>query len=130
MAYVHKSVNDQSAVYLANDKRYNYTTPKSFLEQIALYKRLLNLKHRELQEKIVRLENGLIKLNSTSQQVDDLKGKLAAQEVEVKQKNEDADKLIKTVGVESEKVGKEKAIADEEQTKVYFNIKYLGFKWS
>lgn len=95
MAYVHKSVNDISSVYLQNDKRYNYTTPKSFLEQISLYKRLLTLKHKELQDNINRLENGLIKLNSTSQQVDDLKGKLAAQEIEVKQKNEDADKLIK-----------------------------------
>jgi dynein heavy chain len=69
MAYVHQSVNQISSVYLANDKRYNYTTPKSFLEQIALYKRLLGIKHKELQEKIVRLENGLVKLNSTSQQV-------------------------------------------------------------
>ncbi len=118
MAYVHKSVNDMSVVYLTNDKRYNYTTPKSFLEQISLYKRLLKLKYKELQDKIVRLENGLVKLQSTSKQVDDLKDKLAAQEVEVKQKNEDADKLIKIVSTETEKVGKEKAIADEEQRKV------------
>lgn len=118
MAFVHKSVNDMSVVYLQNDRRYNYTTPKSFLEQISLYKRLLTLKYKELQDKIVRLENGLVKLQSTSKQVDDLKDKLAAQEVEVKQKNEDADKLIKIVSVEAEKVGKEKAIADEEQKKV------------
>jgi len=115
---VHKSVNDMSVIYLQNDRRYNYTTPKSFLEQISLYKRLLTLKHKELQEKIVRLENGLVKLQSTSRQVDDLKDKLAAQEVEVKQKNEDADKLIKVVSAESEKVGKENAIAVEEQKKV------------
>lgn len=37
-------------------------------------------------------------------QVDDLKEKLAAQEVELKQKNEDADALIQRVGVEQEKV--------------------------
>ena len=118
MAYVHKSVNEMSVIYLQNDKRYNYTTPKSFLEQISLYKKLLMLKNKELQEKIIRLENGLVKLQSTSKQVDDLKDKLAAQEVEVKQKNEDADKLIKIVGAETEKVGREKAIADEEQKKV------------
>jgi dynein heavy chain, axonemal len=118
MANVHRSVNEMSVTYLQNDKRYNYTTPKSYLEQISLYKRLLTLKYKELQEKIVRLENGLVKLQSTSKQVDDLKDKLAAQEVEVKQKNEDADKLIKIVSAESEKVGKEKAIADEEQAKV------------
>ena len=44
-----------------------------------------------------RLENGLQKLQSTAAQVDDLKLKLAAQEVELKQKNEDADKLIEKV---------------------------------
>lgn len=64
------------------------------------------------------MENGLIKLQSTSKQVDGLKDKLAQQEVEVRQKNEDADKLIKIVGAETEKVAKEKAIADEEQRKV------------
>ena len=36
--------------------------------------------------------------------MDDLKEKLAAQEVELKQKNEDADALIQKVGVETEKV--------------------------
>lgn len=37
MAYVHKSVNDMSAQYLANERRYNYTTPKSFLELVRPY---------------------------------------------------------------------------------------------
>lgn len=50
--------------------------------------------------------------------MDDLKAKLAIQETELKQKNENADKLIQVVGVETEKVSKEKAIADEEEVKV------------
>ena len=78
--------------------------------------------------------------------MDDLKEKLAAQEVELKQKNDDADALIKRVGVEQEKVcthrmlsvcirmyivhtlylensptpqvSKEKEVADEEERKV------------
>jgi dynein heavy chain len=83
---------------LQNDKRYNYTTPKSFLEQITLYKNLLSKQNRDLQDKIVRLESGLVKLQSCARQVDDLKEKLAAQEVELKQKNDDADKLIKVRG--------------------------------
>ena len=36
----------------------------------------------------------------------------------MKQKNEDADALIEKVGVETEKVSREKAIADEEEKKV------------
>lgn len=34
MAFVHKSVNEMSQQYLANERRYNYTTPKSFLELV------------------------------------------------------------------------------------------------
>jgi len=69
MANVHKSVNAMSEVYLTNERRYNYTTPKSFLEQIKLYQSLLQSKFDELQAKTVRLENGLEKLKSTSAQV-------------------------------------------------------------
>ncbi|XP_016382633.1 dynein axonemal heavy chain 9 [Sinocyclocheilus rhinocerous] len=118
MAYVHISVNKTSKDYLANERRYNYTTPKSFLEQIKLYGNLLALKKKDLTSKMERLENGLEKLNSTTAQVDDLKAKLAAQEVELKLKNESADKLIQVVGVETEKVAREKAVADEEEQKV------------
>ena len=34
MSYVHLSVNGKSNEYRDNDRRHNYTTPKSFLEQI------------------------------------------------------------------------------------------------
>ncbi|XP_033840356.1 dynein heavy chain 9, axonemal isoform X2 [Periophthalmus magnuspinnatus] len=118
MAFVHISVNHTSKQYLASERRYNYTTPKSFLEQIKLYRSLLEQKSCELSAKMERLENGLQKLNSTSAQVDDLKAKLAAQEVELKQKNVDADRLIQEVAVETEKVSKEKAVADTEEQKV------------
>ncbi|KFP53735.1 Dynein heavy chain 17, axonemal, partial [Cathartes aura] len=118
MSYVHMSVKEMSKTYLAMERRYNYTTPKTFLEQIKLYQNLLSKKRSELTAKIERLEKGLTKLQSTASQVDDLKAKLAVQEAELKQKNEGADKLIHVVGVETEKVSKEKAIADEEELKV------------
>ncbi|KAM4823531.1 dynein axonemal heavy chain 17 [Urocitellus parryii] len=118
MSYVHTTVNEMSKVYLATERRYNYTTPKTFLEQIKLYQNLLARKRLELVAKIERLENGLMKLQSTASQVDDLKATLAIQEAELKLKNENADKLIQVVGVETEKVSKEKAIADEEEVKV------------
>jgi len=60
----------------------------------------------------------LQKIQSASTQVDDLKEKLKAQEVEVNLKNEEASKLIQIVGTEKEKVDKEKAVADEEERKV------------
>ncbi|MEQ2203307.1 hypothetical protein XENOCAPTIV_028426, partial [Xenoophorus captivus] len=69
MAYVHTSVNQTSKEYLANERRYNHTTPKSFLEQIKLYRSLLGQRSKELTAKMERLENGLRKLSSTSAQV-------------------------------------------------------------
>ncbi|KAI5645013.1 dynein heavy chain and region d6 of dynein motor domain-containing protein [Phthorimaea operculella] len=118
MAYVHTSVNTISKSYLSNERRYNYTTPKSYLEQINLYAKLVLNKTEELQAKIVRLENGLEKLRSTASQVDELKKKLAVQEIELKQKNDAADALIEMVGIETAKVQSEKAMADEEEEKV------------
>lgn len=58
-----------SAVYLQNERRYNYTTPKSFLEQISLYSKLLMEKTYDLQAMISRLTDGLVKLESCATQV-------------------------------------------------------------
>lgn len=51
-------------------------------------------------------------------QVDDLKAKLAAQEVELKARSETTEKLLVDVGRDTEKVGAEKDVADEEEKKV------------
>ncbi|KAL9894878.1 dynein beta chain, ciliary [Glossina fuscipes] len=118
MAYVHKTVNDISNVYLLNDKRYNYTTPKSFLELISLYTKLLKEKVRANQDRRTRLGNGLIKLASCSKEVDALQDVLKVQEVELRIKNEDADNLIKVVSTENEKVSKERAFATKEEKNV------------
>jgi dynein heavy chain, axonemal len=69
MAFAHTSVNNMSRQFLSNERRYNYTTPKSYLEQISLYGKLLGKKYVELQAKVARLENGLEKLKSTAAQV-------------------------------------------------------------
>jgi dynein heavy chain len=128
MAFAHQSVNAVSKKYLLNEKRYNYTTPKSFLELINLYKQMLVKKAGELSQSMERLENGLAKLESTASQVDDLKAKLATQEVELGAKNEEAERLIERVAVDTEKVNKEKAVADEEEQKVATFTKEVGEK--
>lgn len=118
MSFVHGSVNEMSQVYLSREKRYNYTTPKSFLEQISLYITLLEQQSGKIQHAMDRMENGLTKLNATAAQVDDMKEKLAAQEIELKVKNDAANALIENVGIETEKVNIEKAAAAIEQEKV------------
>lgn len=58
-----------SVKYQQNEKHFNYTTPKSFLEFMKLYDNLLRQKRTELTQKMDRLENGLQKLLNTASQV-------------------------------------------------------------
>lgn len=69
MAHVHSSVNNMSLKYLINDRRYNYTTPKSFLEQINLYMKLLVSKSNDIKYGIHRFQNGIKQLISCGAQV-------------------------------------------------------------
>jgi dynein heavy chain, axonemal len=63
-----QSVSDASAQYLATFRRYNYTTPKSYLELISLYKALLARKRSELSAARERLANGVDKIAQASAQ--------------------------------------------------------------
>lgn len=69
MAHVHGSVNEMSLKYFLNDRRYNYTTPKSFLEQISLYIKLLVSKTNDIKYGIRRFQNGIKQLISCAAQV-------------------------------------------------------------
>ncbi|XP_039718441.1 dynein axonemal heavy chain 11 isoform X2 [Pteropus medius] len=118
MAHVHTSVNEMSTRYYQNERRYNYTTPKSFLEQISLFKNLLKKKQKEVSQKKEHLVNGIQKLKTTASQVGDLKARLASQEAELQLRNHDAEALITKIGLQTEKVSREKAVADAEERKV------------
>ena len=69
MVHVHTSVNEMSSRYYQNERRHNYTTPKSFLEQISLFKNLLKKKQNEISQKKEHLVNGIQKLKTTASQV-------------------------------------------------------------
>ncbi|KAK2844448.1 hypothetical protein Q5P01_011107 [Channa striata] len=57
MAYVHTSVNQASEKYQRNEKRHNYTSPRSFLHQITPYKNLLDKSWTQLQHKMNWLDS-------------------------------------------------------------------------
>ena len=53
---------------MQTEKRYNYTTPKTFLELIKLYKSVLARKREQVQTSIDRLDTGEAKLPIVAQQ--------------------------------------------------------------
>jgi len=50
MAFVHLSISDANKNFLLQCRRYNYTTPTSFLELISFYKSLLGSKTDRISE--------------------------------------------------------------------------------
>ncbi|XP_028983813.1 dynein axonemal heavy chain 11 isoform X2 [Betta splendens] len=118
MAHVHTSVNQASEKYQRNEKRYNYTTPKSFLQQISLYRNLLEKSQALLQHNMKRLNSGLQKLQTTAAQVEHMKTKLASQEARLTFKNLNIEALITKIGLQTERVSNKKEAADVEAQKV------------
>lgn len=62
MAFVHTEVTSASVQYLDSVRRFCYTTPKSYLELISLYKTLLARKRDNLQSAKDRLVSGVEKI--------------------------------------------------------------------
>jgi dynein heavy chain len=84
MPFSFETVNKAAQKYFQTDRRYVYTTPKSYLELLKLYKQLLKTKRSESAAAIDRLSNGLKKLRDTAAAVakieEDLKVKLVQAE--------------------------------------------------
>lgn len=67
MAEVHLSINKANSDFLSMERRFNYTTPTSFLELIRFYDLLLGKKRGKITDQINRLEIGLQTMKSTTE---------------------------------------------------------------
>lgn len=128
---IHISVEDASEDFYAKLRRRVYTTPKSYLDLISLYLKVLDVKRTEFQRNKQRLANGIRKLNDTNSNIAELNEKLTIMKPKLEAKNEElkvalvkvnadkevADEKEKIVSAEAEIVNKKadeaKAIADD-----------------
>ena len=106
MALAHLSVTEGSVDFLRVYRRYNYVTPKSYLELISLYTSLLASQRNDVRASRERLENGLDKIAEAAAQVADLQVMLKQEQIVVAEKQEKTRELI-------EFIGKEKAVVEE-----------------
>ena len=94
-----------------------YTTPKSFLELIKLFKGMLSKKKSDLEANREKYEVGVQKLNDTAEAVAQIEEELKIFSVEVEFKKKSADEQAAVVGVEKEKVEAQSSIASAESEK-------------
>jgi len=105
---VHLSVESVSNSFWEELRRRVYTTPKSYLDLIGLYKNTLSKKRGEMNANKNRLANGLKKLETTNTNIAELKVTLAEMQPQLVLSNE---KLKETLIV----VNRDKAVADEKE---------------
>lgn len=119
MAEVHLSIDEANKRFLHMERRYNYTTPTSFLELISFYSNLLGQKRDKITDQITRLEQGLDTMLQTTNQVSALQQKLEVKMVQVEDEKAKTDVLIAEVEVEGAAAAKEEEAAkvQEEETK-------------
>jgi len=117
MAQVHLSVTAASVKLLKTRRRFNYVTPKSFLELIAFYKQLLGTKRSEVQASIDRLDVGLSTLRKTAADVAELQVDLVHTMEVVAEKKAATEALLEVMGVERIGAEKQQAVAAEEAVK-------------
>jgi dynein heavy chain len=91
MPFSFKCVNQQSQLVFDQERRFVYTTPKSFLELIKLFKGMLSKKKEALLNAKDKYEMGVIKLNDTSAMVAELEASLKISSVEVEKIKKMAD---------------------------------------
>ncbi|CBZ52837.1 GA26239, related [Neospora caninum Liverpool] len=114
MPYAFYSVNEAAQEYLANEKRYAYITPKTFIESTKLYGAMLQEKIDSLKSKSDRLSSGLNKLIDTKEKVSALEDDLKEKTIVVEEKKAAADAFAERVGEEKAKVTAESEKANLE----------------
>ncbi|KAJ3368393.1 Dynein heavy chain 1, axonemal [Kappamyces sp. JEL0680] len=125
--FMHESVREKCLQYRSELSRHNYVTPKSYLELLSLYKRLLEKKRTELLGLRKRTATGLDKLLAATKEVEILQEELEAMQPMLLQTSQETDTTMRKIAADKiiaeefkEIVVKEEAIASKkaEETKI------------
>ena len=120
---VHTTVRDLNIKLSKSAKKFNYITPRDFLDFIGHFVDLTAEKRSELEELQEHLEVGITKLRNTERSVQELAEKLKMYDAQLKQKQIEADKQMKLLTSETNKVEQKTAIA--EKTKAALETKQI-----
>lgn len=116
MADAHTMIEkDISVKYLQCERRRAYTTPKSYLELIKLYLKLLYEKTKDIKSQIFKLETGNATLVKTEEEVTVLRKQLELQKVEANKAKQDVENLLVGLNEKTRVTNEEKAKANVKQ---------------
>lgn len=119
--FVHRSIENTSQLFFQILRRRVYTTPKSYLDLIQLYRDMLVKRQQTVEVKSERMKVGVRKLVETNDVVDGLRAELVKLEPVLKQKSIETEALLAEVDKEAaeanivaQKVKEEEAIVGQQ----------------
>ena len=109
-----KELNEKLA---KNAKKFNYITPRDFLDFIRHFTKLQKEKSEELNEQQLHINKGLNKIVETEQTVSEMKESLAIKSVELKKKQKETKEKFEKIMEDQEKarINKDKAEKKQEE---------------
>jgi dynein heavy chain len=115
MVMVHQDVRTRSALFEQQLKRYNYVTPKNYLDFISNYRSVLKEERRKIDSLIQRLDGGLSKLVQAATEVDAMSIKLKAAQIEVDKKSGEVKIMLEEIKESTEKAQDRQAAATKKE---------------
>ncbi|KAF8321764.1 dynein heavy chain protein 1 [Clavulina sp. PMI_390] len=107
--HIHLSLHEYNLRLSRRQGRYNYATPRHYLDFIQHYVRLFNEKTDELEEQQRHLHVGLDKLRDTVTQVEQLRQSLALKRAQLETKNAEANEKLKRMVAEQQEAEHKKS---------------------
>ncbi|KAF9569823.1 dynein heavy chain protein 1 [Agrocybe pediades] len=109
LVYVHMSLHQINQRLSRRQGRYNYVTPRHYLDFINHYVRLYSEKRDELEEQQRHLHVGLDKLKDTVTQVEELRKSLAIKRSQLEAKDAEANEKLKRMVADQQEAEQKKA---------------------
>eukprot|EP00388_Colpodella_angusta_P013622 GDKJ01034143.1.p1 GENE.GDKJ01034143.1~~GDKJ01034143.1.p1 ORF type:complete len:2177 (-),score=677.89 GDKJ01034143.1:78-6206(-) len=107
---IHKSVNVTNANLSRVAKRFNYVTPRDFMDLIKHTANLFLSKRKNIHDQLHHLVSGLQKLKETEEEVSELQIQLAVKEKELASKEKDADAKMSLMVKSKSEAEKQKSL--------------------
>ncbi|KAG2345278.1 hypothetical protein BDR05DRAFT_908646, partial [Suillus weaverae] len=115
LVYVHSSLHQINQRLSRRQGRYNYVTPRHYLDFINQYVRLFNEKRDELEEQQRHLHVGLDKLKDTVTQVEELRKSLAIKRSQLQAKDAEANEKLRRMVADQQEAEQKKTASIEIQ---------------
>ena len=112
---IHQSVENASKRFLAEQRRYNYTTPTSYLELLRLYTGMLNAQRDLVNAKISRYRGGLTKIAEANAMVAGLQLKLKELQPVLEKAQADTATLLVQLEIDQKEADVQAALAAKDE---------------